>query len=230
MNKASVSEGSGSSGGRARFGPIALVAALLVALLGIVLVFILPAETGRDPTGLGARLGLTKIADPVNKELERGLARMARQDVLLLSNTAPPPQAGLADAWEWDLAPYEGIEFKYTMAEGAEMAFSWQATGPLHYDLHSHPFVGGAEQTESFAIGNAARLQGRYIAPFTGIHGWYWQNRTSASVRVRLEASGGITGSTIFGTGAPIERPLEGAGGAPAEAMAGQDGAPSSGP
>lgn len=203
-----------ASGANARFGRNGLILALVALLGAIVVVVVVPAETGQDPTGLGARLGLTQIADPVNKELERGLARMENQEVLLTSEAPPPPEPGLRDAWEWELAPYDGIEFKYTMAQGAAMAFAWQGTGTLHYDLHSHPFEGGEEATESFAIGDAARMQGRYIAPYTGIHGWYWQNRTTAPITIRLEASGGMTASTILGAGAPIERPLAGAGAA----------------
>lgn len=189
----------------------ALVAAGVV-LAGAVLVvgFILPAETGYDPTGIGAATGLTKIAEPDNAELERGMARMETQEVLLLSDTAPGAEPGAADHWEYELAPFESVEFKYTIPEGARMAFRWEGSGVLNYDMHSHPFEGGTEATESFGVDEAQQMQGIYIAPFTGIHGWYWQNRSMDNVTLTLDASGGMTTSTVFASSGEFDRPLEG--------------------
>ncbi len=80
-----------------------------VALAGAALaVFVvLPAEMGYDPTGVGEQLGLTEIADPVGPELERGMARMAEQDVLVLATADLPPAEGVADAWQVELGPFE---------------------------------------------------------------------------------------------------------------------------
>ena len=59
-------------------GSAAVVAVAAIALV----VFILPAEYGIDPTGAGTALGVTKLAEPENIYLERG---MKRQGVLTLS-------------------------------------------------------------------------------------------------------------------------------------------------
>lgn len=182
----------------------------IVALAAGVVMFVLPAETGWDPTGVGAATGLIKIAEPDNPELERGLARMETQEVLLLSDTAPAAEPGATDVWEYELAPYDSIEFKYTIPEGTRVAFRWEGSGPLNYDMHGHPFDGGTEMTESFSVAEAQVMKGVYIAPFTGIHGWFWQNRTLDNVTLRLETSGGMTTSTIFTSAGEIERPLEG--------------------
>src|SRR5690606_12950690 len=49
----------------------AIVALALAAV--IALVFVLPADFGRDPTGLGRALGITALSEePVNEEFERG--------------------------------------------------------------------------------------------------------------------------------------------------------------
>ncbi len=188
--------------------PLILVGGTAVAVIAIA--FVLPAETGWDPTGIGAATGLVKIAEPDNAELERGMARMETQDVLLLSDTAPEPEEGVSDSWEFELAPYESVEFKYTMPEGARMAFRWEGSDTLNYDMHSHPFEGGVEATESFGVDEAQMMQGVYIAPFTGIHGWYWQNRSIEPVTLTLETSGGMTMSTIYASSGEIDRPLEG--------------------
>src|SRR5690606_36048563 len=93
------------------------------------------------------------------------------------------------DKWVHTLQPFDSIEFKYTLDQGQPMLFNWAATGEVHYDLHSHPFDGGPEMTEGFSKGNGSAQQGVYIAPFSGIHGWFWQNRTMEPVTLTLEAT-----------------------------------------
>lgn len=73
---------------------------------------------------------------------------------------------------------------------------------------HSHPFVGGTALTESYGVGTAARMRGRYVAAFDGIHGWYWQNRTLEHVTLRLDASGAFTESMIFDSTGERKRPI----------------------
>ena len=183
----------------------------LIAAAVVLVVFVLPAETGFDPLGTGQATGLDKIANPDNPELVRGMARMENQEVLTLSETPPDPAPGVTDTWEYELAPFESIEFKYTLPEGQPMTFRWEATGPLDYDMHAHPFDGGEELTESYGIDEAQVMQGTYMPAFTGIHGWYWSNRTADNVTLRLQASGPMTSSTIYGGPVPYERPIEGA-------------------
>lgn len=188
-----------------------------VALTGAALaVFvILPAETGWDPTGVGKALGLTEIADPTNMELERGMARMETQEVLTLSDRPLPASPGVTDVWEYELLPFESVEFKYTMPEGQPMTFHWESTGPLAYDMHAHPFDGGVELTESYSIGEAQEMNGIYTPAFTGIHGWFWENRSMDNVTLRLKASGAMTGSTVYTSAGEVDRPLAGAAEAP---------------
>ncbi|WP_211196080.1 hypothetical protein [Alteraurantiacibacter aquimixticola] len=188
--------------------PLIIAGVAVVAFIAVA--FVIPAETGYDPTGIGTATGLTKIADPDNPELERGMARMETQEVLLLSDTPPAAEEGVADSWTYELQPYESVEFKYTIPEGARVAFRWEGSDTLNYDMHAHPFEGGVEMTESFGVDAAQAMQGVYIAPFTGIHGWYWQNRTLEPVTLTLETTGGMTNSEIFSQAGEFERPLEG--------------------
>jgi len=170
-------------------------AATFVVGAAIVVAFVLPAEYGIDPTGIGKATRLVEIAKPVNPYLARGLKRTG---TFLRSDGPPSPEPGAKDHWEYELGPFEGIELKYVVADGKPMTFLWSATGPLDFDMHAHPFKGGTDLTESYAIERADRLGGRYVAPFTGIHGWYWQNRSVKRVTLTLDASGSITGSKIF--------------------------------
>jgi hypothetical protein len=149
-----------------------------------------------DPTGFGKLTGLTKIADPgMSAEQRRGALRTG---VLTLSSAKLAPEPGKKDHWEYELPPYGSIEFKYEIPEGQPVTFRWQATGALHYDMHGHPFKGGTALTESYGVSEATQMQGRYVAAFTGIHGWYWQNRSFEPVKLTLDASGAMTGSRIF--------------------------------
>jgi len=180
----------------------AVVAAVAAVAL---VVFILPAEYGLDPTGAGKALGVTKLTEPeLNEEQIRGAKRTG---VLTLSEQ-PLQRDAWDDEWQVVLAPYEGIELKYTLDEGAAIDFEWEATDTVEYDLHSHPFEGGTDLTESYAVDDGSRMQGRYVAAFSGLHGWYWQNRSLQDVTVTLRASGPIQGSTVFQMGGETERSL----------------------
>ena len=190
MSELEIDSGTPASRRKLLFG---IVAAFVTAAV-IVLVFVMPAEFGRDPTGLGRALGLGVLSEePVNEEFERGKKRTGVLAAL--------PQEGLGrpnDRYTIELGPFESTEFKYTLAQGDKMRFAWQASGPVDYDMHSHPFVGGVDLTESYAIEKAAAQSGVYTAQFTGIHGWYWQNRTTDNVTLTLEAAGPMNGSTVF--------------------------------
>lgn len=185
-----------------------LAAVILAAF--IVVVFIMPAEYGKDPTGLGKAFGLNVLSEePENIYLERGKKRtgvLAQLD----GEIASPD-----DVYELQLGPFESGEFKYTLAEGDKMRFEWTATGPVDFDMHSHPFDGGVDLTESYAIEKAPSQSGIYTAQFSGIHGWYWQNRSTDNVTVTLRAAGPMTESTVFSQAGEMPRelsPPEGAG------------------
>jgi hypothetical protein len=182
-------------------GSVAVVAVATVALV----VFILPAEYGIDPTGAGKALGVTKLAEP---EMSEEQIRGAKRTGVLALSEQPIEREQWDDRWQVRLAPYEGIELKYTLDEGDGIDFQWQATDTVSYDMHSHPFEGGVDLTESYGVDRAPRMQGRYVAAFSGLHGWFWQNRTMADVTVTLEAAGPIRGSTIFQGGGEQEREL----------------------
>lgn len=175
---------------------IILASCALLALGAIGVLFVLPAETGIDPTGFGKASGLSEIANPeAGKFLERGLKR---EGVFTPTATPPAPEPGVSDHWTYELHPYQEIELKYVLDKGAAITFSWSADGPLNYDMHAHPFEGGEALTESYAIDKGERQSGRYVAAFSGIHGWHWQNRSMTPVRITLDASGTIKGSKLL--------------------------------
>lgn len=183
---------------------LGIVAAVVVAAAALV-AFILPAEYGIDPTGVGKALGVTKLSEPAMSEEQ---IRGAKRTGVLTLSEQPLQREAWDDEWQVTLAPYQGVELKYTLDEGAAIDFEWEASDTVEYDLHSHPFEGGPEMTESYAVDDGQRMQGRYVAAFSGLHGWYWQNRNLADVTVTIRAAGPIEGSTVFEMGVPTERPL----------------------
>jgi hypothetical protein len=199
--------------------------ALAVAAAGLV-VFVLPAEYGIDPTGVGEALGVTKLSDAgeENIYLKRGEARtnvlfpvegspelssLDVRDVFAEKGVSYAADAELnSDRFTFELLPYEGIELKYVLDKGAPMLFSWRASVPVNVDMHSHPFEGGTEATESFVIADLPAQTAAYVAPFTGIHGWYWQNRSLGNVTLTLDAKGAFTASKIFDQAGEHDREL----------------------
>ena len=55
------------------------------------------------------------------------------------------------------------------------MVYSWPATAPVIYDFHSEPEGAPPGYAESFDKAEAPAATAR-SAPFSGIHGWFWEN------------------------------------------------------
>jgi hypothetical protein len=100
---------------------------------------------------------------------------------------------------EFTLAPKEGMEYKYRLEKGAGLLFSWVATAPVHYELHSEPDAGPKGYAETFDKQDSRdSAHGNYVAPFAGIHGWYWENRTDQQITVRIVSAGHYSESLEF--------------------------------
>ncbi|MBN8907856.1 MAG: hypothetical protein J0H99_14745 [Rhodospirillales bacterium] len=74
--------------------------------------------------------------------------------------------------------------------------------------MKAERFDGGTAMTESYSVADASEMQGSYVAPFSGIHGWYWQNQSMDTVTLVLEATGGFTESTLFDETGEHKRPI----------------------
>ena len=128
----------------------------------------------------------------------------------------PPPTPGALvaqptmdkqDAVEFNLAPGEGMEYKYRLEKGAGMLYSWSASGLLHYEMHSVPDGAPKEFAETFdKQDDRMSAHGTYTAPFPGIHGWYWQNRTKEPVTLKMTTTGFYSESQEFRKGQDVRR------------------------
>jgi hypothetical protein len=104
------------------------------------------------------------------------------------------------------LAPKEGMEYKYRLERNAALLFSWTATAALHFELHSEQDGAPRGTAEFFdRHDEAAAARGVYNAPFPGIHGWYWENRTDREVTITLTTAGFYSESREFRRGMPIK-------------------------
>jgi hypothetical protein len=163
----------------ATLGKTTLVAAAVAALL--LAAFVLPAEYGIDPLGTGKRLGLTAIASPPEE-----LAQPVDDTPLSLKT----------DSYEIVLGARESIEYKYRLRKGASMAYAWTATAPVVVDFHGEGtglLTDNAPSSQSYEKQNGRNASGSFAAPFTGIHGWYWENTGSEPVTVRVTSAGFFT-------------------------------------
>ncbi len=148
---------------------IAALASLLVAVL-VFVGAVLPSERGVDPLGTGELFGLLALAQVV--------AITAEDDEYRI------------DSYEFRVRPGEWVEYTYRIQEGGAMVYSWAATGPLEYNFHSAPDGAPPGYAESFDAQENDVAHGSYVAPFTGVHGWYWENPGVKVVTVTFDTAG----------------------------------------
>lgn len=187
-----------------------IVAAAAIAAV-LLTTAVLPAEYGLDPTGVGRILGLTALnqtapspsngfgtpamvsnSGPMSGATENSgvsAAGEARQ----ITIAGPQELAYRTDEMEVTLPPGRGLEVKTHLAKGATLIYSWKTVGGelVNHDFHGEPINAGKDEFESFILGKGVKeSRGTLVAPFTGLHGWYWKNTSNAPVTVKLQASG----------------------------------------
>ena len=158
-----------------------------VALI-IFLVFVLPAEFGEDPSGLGDLMGIDGIS-------------AYNVGVLSIEDEKPA-----SDEIVFTLEPFESIEYKYVLGEAQSLIFSWEADGEVVFDFHSEEEGTDPEDAMTFDIGKSARESGTYVAPFAGIHGWFWENRGSSVVQINLVTKGYFDQSITYSPSGKYKR------------------------
>jgi hypothetical protein len=169
------------------------IALLVAGALAITVV--LPAEYAIDPLGTGRWLGLVRNPAP---------AAVPVQVIPAEAGVAPVQSGPLGayatpfkyDVFEITLQPYEFIEYKYQMEKGAHMLFSWTATAALLHDFHAERAGAAADAApleDSFDKAERREANAGFIAPFSGIHGWFWENPGASPVTIRLTSAGFYT-------------------------------------
>lgn len=178
----------------------------LATAIVLLVVAVLPAEYGVDPTGVGRVLGLTEMG-----ELKVALAKEAAvADAAAEAASAPAPQApaqtgtatlngsaavtAVDSQWTHvttvELVPNQGKEVKLLMAKGARAEYAWTATGRVNFDTHGDS-TGAPNSYHGYSKGTGELSdKGALVAAFDGSHGWFWRNRTRDVVTVTLRTRG----------------------------------------
>jgi hypothetical protein len=164
----------------------------------IVVGAIMPAEFNVDPLGLGKLTGIGRLWAPDEKTWEPG-AGMNPQH-----SSAQPMQRAVVEiplgAADW---PEAAVEYKFAMKTGEGLVYRWHAfnedgspaTAPVEFDFHGHTLAqDGKEMTvANYRKDRAVADTGMLMAPFEGIHGWYFKNHAPDPIRIRIEARGFFT-------------------------------------
>ena len=170
---------------------LALAAGAAILVAGLVLVaFVMPAEFAVDPLGIGRRVGLLDlgVTGQQVEALEQAAASgtASGQGALVVRQERPFN----TETIEFSLAPEQWIEYKYRLEEGESLHYAWTATGPVNVEFHAEPDGGPAGYAQTYEKSQGTAQSGTLNAPFSGIHGWYWQNAGAQPVTVTLRSSG----------------------------------------
>ena len=175
---------------------IVMVAALLIVAAGSVAIGCnQPAEKSAATTATPQ----TPAAPAAEKKAD---ADTLAFDPSKLNDYGEPTRAGAdfpgtmafaRDTRTFKIAPLDGVEFNYRMEKGGMMVYSWKASDFVTWDFHGEPKGAKAGYAESYATGEGKEGNGGFMAPASGVHGWFWENQGGKPVTVTLTTAGHYT-------------------------------------
>lgn len=182
-----------------------LAAAAGAALLGaglILVMFVLPAEFGVDPLGTGARVGLLELGLTGQRvaALDQAAAGATSQAAIVV----PQERTFNSETVEFKIGPRQSLEYKYRLDQGEALLYSWRATGPVNVEFHAEPDGAPRGYAQTYEKSQGSEASGTLTAPFSGIHGWYWENTGSEEITVTLTSSGFYNLAHEFRPDAPV--------------------------
>lgn len=175
---------------RRRLGLYAVVA--LLAATAAVVLGVLPAQFGVDPTGFGRLTGLDRLYQPqgptetvVETTLSAPAEVATAPDTPFRTDTLTVEVGGMTQN-------YGQIEYKLSLAAGDDLVYEWRASGPLYFEFHGHtePDENDEILVMDYIQGTSETGQGRLTAPLDGIHGWYFRNDGFEPVQVEFTFAG----------------------------------------
>ena len=160
---------------RATGAAMAVAAVLLVTA-------VLPAEYGIDPLGTGKALGLLDLFGASEPPALPPATNVAE----------PPPRVYKTESTSFTLRPSQAFEYKYRLEQDRGMVYAWRATSKVKYEFHGEP-DDHRLKVQSYDKQENDYASGTLTAPFTGIHGWYWENASEGDLTITLTTSGFYT-------------------------------------
>lgn len=143
-----------------------------------------------------------------NRELDEwrwDLTPMERGQLLRVPAFHDQSETFKQDVTRLEIEPGEGMEFKYRLETGATFLYSWHSTAPLHVEMHSQPddapflYANSLKQHDTLT-----ESRGSFTAPYPGIHGWYWENRSIDIITVTVTSVGFYDESQEFRAEQPV--------------------------
>jgi hypothetical protein len=173
----------------------------------ILFVFILPAEYGVDPTGIGGSLGLTQMNAEPTRTIEvvdvlGGNEELQAVEIPDFGEPVPLPNPGIhqlhtsaprTDTIVVKIEAEGETEVKTVLPQSQVILYTWTTDqGAIYSDFHGHDPALGNDfwvrylEDEEGSSGHSGSL----VAPFSGEHGWYWLNYNEFPVTVTLTVTG----------------------------------------
>jgi len=101
------------------------------------------------------------------------------------------------DVIEIPLFALSDLEYKLDMQQGASISYQWQARNLPEPELLLTEFHGHTIRTSEapgdvmfYKVGRYESSDGYMVAPFDGIHGWYFSNESNEDISIILTVSG----------------------------------------
>ena len=172
---------------------LSLAAVVVMALLGVAVV--MPAETDRDPSGLGRMIGLSEMG-----RIKVALAKDAAADSGAIQSGAAQAERTVTsvsgsrwrDSLTVTLQPAQGIEVKMSMRASEKAFYAWTTDGgDVYFNMHGEPPNAPKDYAaHRYGKGTSTADTGELVAAFDGVHGWFWRNRTEQPVKITLKTGG----------------------------------------
>lgn len=192
-----------------------IAVAAIVACIVLVIV-ILPAEYNVDPTGIGAKLGLTEMNKPAAgrtleiRDVSGGNERLREVMIPDAGTPTPLPNPGVFQnqptvpqtrSVTVNLPALGKTEVKTVLDEAKVIVFSWEVAGGAKVlsDFHGHNPDLGSGFVRYREDEQASSGSGSLVAPFAGEHGWFWLNTNTEPVSITLNVTGYFNDIKTYG-------------------------------
>lgn len=122
-------------------------------------------------------------------------------DIPLADNVFYQESPGFnTDVIEIPLFALSDLEYKLEMKQGGAISYQWEAHNLASPELLLTEFHGHTIRTSEapgdvmfYKIGRDETSSGYMVAPFDGIHGWYFSNESNEDINIILTVSGFYT-------------------------------------
>ncbi|WP_310555083.1 hypothetical protein [Flavobacterium sp.] len=185
----------------------ATIIALLMSLI-LAVVAVLPAEYGKDYTGLGKVFGFSRLhqeegqskgtvaVTPAFKELTLNNVGSGPEVPKPIEGNNPAPSKqyeNRKDSIKITVPAGKGLEYKIAVLKYGQVKYAWKTNqGFLFVDMHGDVKSADIKSGyfESYTVAHSNNMVGSFIAPYEGKHGWYFKNKSNADIEVTINLTG----------------------------------------